>query len=110
MKFRKTLLILSIVMGFIFFFSGAPKASAYFVSVLSRVPGYKITKDYGIALTKLPVQLVYFGKNYVKYVGLFHYNRIINLFKKELPGNACIDFKLSYQIVSCEAVTIVPKK
>ena len=111
MKFRKTLLILSIVIGFIFFFSGAPKASAFFVSALSSVHGYRITKDYGIQFFTLGSSTVEInGPSYVKYVRVFHYNRIINSIKSSGAGNACIDFRVSYQTASCELVTIVPKK
>ena len=113
MKFRKTLLILSIVMGFIFFFSGTPKTSAFFISALPRVHGYRITKDYGIQFFTLGSDYVEINgyAKFVKYVKVFNFSNIVNsIIKSSGAGNACIDFRVSYQTASCELVTIVSKK
>lgn len=102
------------VISVLFLFSGVKAASAknnFFISVLSRVHGYRITKDYGLVIDRLNSDDTEFdGKSFVKYVRVFHINRIVNIIKEGSPGNACIDFRVSYQTVTCEIVTIVPKK
>ena len=102
------------VVSVLFLFSGVKAASAknnFFISALSRVHGYRITKDYGLAIDTLSSDDTEFdGRSFVKYVRAFHYNKMVNLIKRETPANACIDFRVSYQTVTCELVTIVPKK
>ncbi len=111
------------VISVLFLFSGVKTASAknnfyFFISALPSVHGYRITKDYGIYVGTLGSHDVETANGiYVKYVRVFHYhynmiyNKLVNSIKeKDHRSNACIDFRVSYQTVSCEAVTIVPKK
>ena len=109
---KKLFLSTGFIVFALFLFTSVPKASAFFVSALPKVAGYKITKDYGIQFFTLGsdyIEIDGYAK-YVKYVKVFNFKNIINSIKQEGVGNACIDFKVSYQTASCELVNIVPKK
>lgn len=82
LKSKKLFLVLFIAAGLLFFFAGQQKASAQnniFISSLSRIPGYKIIKDFGLEYT---------GNH-------SHFNPIINSIKQNAPtgANACINLK-----------------
>ena len=114
---KKVFLSIGFVVFTLFLFAGVPKASAFFISALPKVAGYKIVKDYGINLLVFGSYDALHGenlplKNYVVYVRLFHPNKILNLISSGAPkgSNACLNFRLSSEVVSCEYVKIVPKK
>ena len=110
--FKKTLLILSVI-GFIFFFSSMPKASAFFISTLSKIPGYKIVKDYGATVIALPARIKYgTAERYIVYPGQPGQDRMLSVIKEYAfqGANACINLRVSYDAYACEYVKIVPKK
>ncbi len=113
---KKAFLSIGFVVFTLFLFAGVPKASAFLISALPKVAGYKITKDYGIDLLVLGSYDVLHGgvnsENYVVYVRVFHPNKVLSLISNDAPtgANACLNFRLSSEVVSCEYVKIVPKK
>ena len=118
---KKLFLSTGFIVFALFLFTSVPKASAFFVSALPKVAGYKIAKDYGINLLTLGTRDVMhsigYGSNmeekkYVLYIRLFHPNAILNEIKNGAPSgaNACLSFRVSREVVSCEYVKIVSKK
>jgi hypothetical protein len=109
---KKAFLSIGFIVFSLFLFAGVPKASAFFVSALPKVAGYKIVKDYGINLISLGWSgFRSNGDNYVKDIQVFSGNKILNNISQNHPkgANACIEFRVSYQTISCEYVKIVPK-
>ena len=110
---KKAFLSIGFIVFSLFLFAGVPKASAFFVSALPKVAGYKIVKDYGINLISLGWSgFRSNGDNYVKDIQVFSGNKILNNISQNHPkgANACLEFRASYQTISCEYVKIVPKK
>lgn len=91
-----------------------PKASAFLISTLSKIPRYKIVKDYGARVIDLPIRVMHVGSyhEYVVYPGQFYRHEIFSDIKRtQRKGvNACINLRVSYDVVTCEYVRIVPKK
>jgi hypothetical protein len=110
---KKVFLSIGFVVFTLFLFAGVPKASAFFISALPKVAGYKIVKDYGIELMTLGWSGYRSdGDNYVKNIQVFSVNKILNNISQNHPkrANACLEFRVSYQTITCEYVKIVPKK
>lgn len=123
LKSKKLFAVMFLSAGLIFLFAGTQKAQAQgslFFSTLSKIPGYKILKDYGfvtirrhngnrVLITDIIGQqpLRIYANNFTGRTGRFVY---INKYKPS-GANACINLKFSKGIYStCEYVKLVPKK
>jgi hypothetical protein len=113
LKPKKLFVILFLIAGFLFLFGNVQKASAQngiFISTLSKIPGYKIIKDYGIGSNAY-----FFSSN--SYSAKKTISAIFNNINKRAPqgANACINFKLfsargRFFVGYCEYVTISSSK
>ena len=112
LKPKKLFVILFLIAGFLFLFGNVQKASAQngiFISTLSKIPGYKIIKDYGIGSN------AYFFSSNSLYSAKKTMTAIFKNINKSAPqnSNACINFKLfsargRFFVGYCEYVKIVP--
>ncbi len=121
LKSKKIFMVLFLIAGFIFLFGSVKNASAQnskgiFISTLSKIPGHKIIKDYGlIAIVRdnksnflmVNIDGIYYGNsifnNEVLAVDTF---KIINQ-NKPAGANACINLKFQYgHYASCEYVKL----
>jgi len=123
LKSKKLFAVMFLSAGLFFLFAGTQKAQAQtsglFLSTLSKIPGYKIVKDYGFVairhhdsnkvliadiIGRPPVVKWLFVSNIT--VSMFTY---INQYKPS-GANACINLKFSNGIYNtCEYVKLVPK-
>ena len=112
LKSKKLFVILFLIAGFLFLFVNVKKASAQnsiFISTISKIPGYKIIKDYGIGSN------AYFKSLYSLYSAKKIMTAIFTNINYSAPknSNACINFKLfapgkNFFVGYCEYVKIVP--
>ena len=112
LKSKKLFVILFLTASFLFLFGNIQKASAQngiFISTLSKIPGYKIIKDYGIGSN------AYFYSLNSLYSAKKTMTAIFTNINNSAPqnSNACINFKLFapgkfFFIGYCEYVKIVP--
>jgi hypothetical protein len=121
LKSKKTFMILFLIAGLLFLFGNAQMASAengIFLSTLSRIHGYKISKDYGfITINHHDTNKVLItdinGHSYIKWLLSTRPNLAITTFRlinKYAPSgsNACINLKFYNGIYSsCEYVRLV---
>ena len=115
LKSKKTFMILFLIAGLIFLFGSVKKSlaensSGIFISTLSKIPGYKITKDYGIGSNAY-----FFSSN--SYSATKTMSAIFKNINKRAPqgANACIDFKLfsargRFFVGYCDYVKLVQVK
>ena len=109
---KKILFVLFLVTGFLFFFSFTPKIEAFKITMLSKIPGQRIIKDY---------RMFIFAGDAFSVNGVLHATALsgisltVNFTKfiiNSAPSgaNACIDFSIPYGHYSCEYVKLTPKK
>ncbi len=116
LKSKKTFMILFLIAGFIFLFGSVKNASALvrssgiFISTLSNIPDYEISKDYGIGSNAY-----FFSSN--SYSATKTMSAIFNNINKRAPqgANACINFKLfsargRFFVGYCDYVKLVQVK
>ena len=122
----KKLSVLFLAVALLFLFSGVKVASAkngIFISTLTNVPGYKISKDYGF------ITLGHHNSNYVlvkeikgqspliRWIPGFSSGNFVTATFKDINryapsgSNACINLKFRRGITTvCEYVRLIPKK
>lgn len=119
LKSKKIFLLLLLVTGFLFFFGNIHNASAHkpiFISILSKIPGDRISKDYGF-------DIFYGHEGGFNPTGIkYQYDEIYKdvAIDKPAGANACIGLRLfklkrnAYNLPAlvfyCEYVRLVPKK
>ena len=111
LKSKKFFMVLFLIAGFIFLFGNVKNASAQnskgiFISTLSKIPGYKIAKDYGIGS-----KAYFFSSN--SYSATKTLSGMFKIINKRAPqgANGCINFKLfsargRFFVGYCEYVTL----
>ena len=112
---KKILFILFLAVGFLFFFSFTPKTEAFKITMLSKIPGQRIVKDYKI--------FIYEKGEFFRINGVLHQplyitldnSLSVNLIKfitNDAPSgaNACVSLRLRPSVVYCQYVKLVPKK
>ena len=125
LKSKKTFMILFLIAGLIFLFGSVKKSlaensSGIFISTLSKISGYKITKDYGfIAIVRDNGNndiMISVNGNYTEmpiYGGPILPVNTFNVINQNKPAgaNACINLKFQYgRYASCEYVTLFSGK
>ncbi len=115
LKSKKIFMVLFLIAGFIFLFGSVKNAlagnsSGIFISTLSKIPGYEISKDYGIGSNAY-----FFSSN--SYSATKTISAIFNNINKRAPqgANACINFKLfsargRFFVGYCDYVKLVQVK
>ena len=109
---KKILFVLFLAVGFLFFFSFTPKIEAFKVTMLSKIPGQRIIKDYKI----FAYSGDFFRINGVMYTNTTPYNSLSANFTKFIinnapsGANACVSLRFGSSIVYCQYVKLIPKK
>ena len=109
---KKLLFILFLTVGFLFFFSFTPKIEAFKITMLSKIPGQRIIKDYRI--------FTYRG-DFFRIKGALHSNTTLDdslsaNFTKFIinnapsGANACVSLRFGSSIDYCQYVKLIPKK
>ena len=112
---KKILFVLFLVTGFLFFFGFTPKTEAFKITMLSKIPGQRIVKDYRI--------FTYDGE-FFEINGVIHPHITsddslnVNFTKfiiNNAPSgaNACVSLRFGSprsSIVYCQYVKLIPKK
>lgn len=110
---KKILFVLFLVAGFLFFFSFTPKTEAFKITMLSKIPGQRIIKDYRI----FTYRGLAFGINGVTHTNITSHDSLSANFTKFIinnapsGANACVSLSVNQRgQVYCEYVKFVPKK
>ena len=109
---KKILFVLFLAVGFLFFFSFTPKTESFKITMLSKIPGQRIIKDYRMFIFDGDV----FGINGVMHANITSHDSLSANFTKFIinnapsGANACVSLSVKRGAVYCEYVKFIPKK